>query len=129
MKDKNMHEPTASPALTQILTAQAWRNERLLNGFRVAIWTAVGAITGGAEIYSSTSISPGAVLAMVWGLVAAISGFTWLKRFYRHSVAVLLTSVDITVIALCMHAVLNEFFTEMARAAHAVSHPSWLAQY
>ena len=124
-----MHEPTASPALTQILTAQAWRNERLLNGFRVAIWTAVGAITGGAEIYSSTSISPGAVLAMVWGLVAAISGFTWLKRFYRHSVAVLLTSVDITVIALCMHAVLNEFFTEMARAAHAVSHPSWLAQY
>ena len=75
-----------------------------MNGFRVAICTAVGAITGGAKIYSSTSISLGAVLAMVWGLVAAISGFTWLKRFYRHSVAVLLTTVDITVLALCMHA-------------------------
>lgn len=99
-----LRDDAVSPALRQILTAQAWRNERMLNGFRVAIWTGVGAITGGAELYASGSISPGAVLALVWGLAALLSGFTWLRRYYRAWVAALLSTVDITVLALCMHA-------------------------
>lgn len=93
-----------SPALRQILTAQAWRNERLLNVFRSAIWTGLGLITGGAELYASGSISPGAVLALVWGLAAAVSGLTWLRRVYRDWIAALLATIDITVFALCMHA-------------------------
>ena len=97
-------DEAASPALTQILTRQAWRNERLLNGFRVAIWTGVGAITGGAELYSSGTISPGAILSLAWALIAAVSGFSWLKRYYRAWVSALLVTMDITVLALCMHA-------------------------
>lgn len=97
-------DDSASPALTQILARQAWRNERLLNGFRVGIWAGVGAITGGAELFSSGSISPGALLALVWALTAAISGLSWLKRYYRPWVSALLVTMDITVLALCMHA-------------------------
>jgi adenylate cyclase len=93
-----------APALSQILFAQAWRNERLLNVFRVAIWTVVGAITGGAELYASGSVSPGAVLALAWGIGAAVSGATWLRRYYRRWIAALLAGIDITVLALCMHA-------------------------
>jgi adenylate cyclase len=93
-----------SPALQQILGAQAWRNERLLNVFRFAIWSGVGLITGGAELYASSSISPGALLALAWGVVAAISGLTWLRHLYRDWIAALLATVDITVLALCMHA-------------------------
>jgi adenylate cyclase len=93
-----------SPALAQILYAQAWRNERLLNHFRVAIWSIVGLITGGAELFSSGSVSPGAVLAFGWGIGAAISGLTWLRHYYRRWIAALLAGVDITVLALCMHA-------------------------
>jgi class 3 adenylate cyclase len=93
-----------SPALAQILYAQAWRNERLLNVFRVAIWTIVGLITGGAELIASGSVSPGAVLAFGWGVGAAVSGLTWLRHYYRRWVAALLAGLDITVLALCMHA-------------------------
>jgi class 3 adenylate cyclase len=93
-----------SPALAQILYAQAWRNERLLNHFRVAIWSIVGLITGGAELFSSGSVSPGAVLAFGWGIGAAVSGLTWLRHYYRRWIAALLAGVDITVLALCMHA-------------------------
>jgi adenylate cyclase len=93
-----------SPALAQILYAQAWRNERLLNVFRVAIWTIVGLITGGAELFASGSVSPGAVLAFGWGIGAAISGLTWLRHYYRRWIAALLAAIDITVLALCMHA-------------------------
>ena len=102
-RDTPADEP-ASPALTQVLTRETWRNERLLNGFRVAIWAAVGAITGGAEFVSSGSVSPGALLALVWAFVAAVSGATWLKRWYRPWASVLLVTMDITVLALCMHA-------------------------
>lgn len=93
-----------SPALSQILFTQAWRNERLLNVFRVAIWTIVGVITGGAELYASATVSPGAALAFGWGIVALISGLTWLRRYYRRWIAALLAGIDITVLALCMHA-------------------------
>lgn len=93
-----------SPALAQILFVQAWRNERALNVFRVAIWTIVGLITGGAELYASASVSPGAVLALAWGIGAAVSGLTWLRRYYRRWVAAVLAGIDITVLALCMHA-------------------------
>jgi adenylate cyclase len=93
-----------SPALAQILYTQAWRNERLLNHFRVAIWTIVGLITGGAELFASASVSPGAVLAFGWGIVALISGLTWLRHYYRRWIAALLAGIDITVLALCMHA-------------------------
>jgi adenylate cyclase len=93
-----------SPALAQILYAQAWRNERLLNVFRVAIWTIVGLITGGAELFASGSVSPGAILAFGWGIGAAISGLTWLRHYYRRWIAAVLAAADITVLALCMHA-------------------------
>jgi adenylate cyclase len=93
-----------SPALEQILAAQAWRNERLLNVFRAAIWTGTGLITAGAEFYASRSASPGALLALAWGLAAAISGLTWLRRVYHRWLAALLATVDITILALCMHA-------------------------
>ena len=93
-----------SPALAQILYAQAWRNERLLNHFRVAIWTIVGLITGGAELFASASVSPGAVLAFGWGIGALVSGLTWLRHYYRRWIAALLAGIDITVLALCMHA-------------------------
>lgn len=93
-----------SPALQQILGAQAWRNERLLNVFRAAIWTGVGLVTGGAELYASGSISPGAVLALAWGIAAVVSGLTWLRHVYRDWIAALLATMDITVLALCMHA-------------------------
>jgi class 3 adenylate cyclase len=96
--------PQDSPSLKQILRAQAWRNERLLNVFRAAAWTIVGLITGGAELYASGTISPGAVLALAWGLAAAISGLTWLRRTYRDGIAGLLAMMDITVLALCMQA-------------------------
>lgn len=95
---------SVSPALAQILDAQSWHNERLLNGFRVAIWATVGAITGGAEYYASGSVSPGSWLAMAWALVAGVAGLTWRQRFYRQWVSALLCTIDITVFALCMHA-------------------------
>jgi len=96
--------PRDSPALKQILAAQAWRNERLLNVFRAVTWTVVGLITGGAELYASRTISPGAVLALAWGLAAALSGLSWLRRVYRGWIAGLLAMMDITVLALCMQA-------------------------
>lgn len=104
MTRNSRHDAAISPALAQILTAQAWRNERLLNGFRIAIWTSVGVITGGAELFANSSVSPGSLLATAWGVTAAVSGATWLRHFYRRWVATLLTTIDITVLALCMHA-------------------------
>lgn len=93
-----------SPALRQILAREAWRNERLLNGFRAAIWIGTGLITGGAELATSASLSPGAALAFFWGLFALVSGLTWLRRFYRAWLPAALSAVDITVLALCMDA-------------------------
>ncbi len=104
MAERALRAAGDSPALKQILSAQAWRNERLLNVFRAAIWTGVGLITGGAELYASGTISPGATLALGWGIAAAASGLTWLRHVYRDWIAALLATVDITVLALCMHA-------------------------
>jgi adenylate cyclase len=99
-----MAERADSPALRQILHAQAWRNERALNVFRAAIWTSIGLITGGAELLDSGSLSPGAALALTWGLAAVALGATWLRRFYRGWLSALLSAMDITVLALCMDA-------------------------
>jgi len=93
-----------SAALAQILAAEAWRNERALNVFRVAVWTSIGLITGGAEVVANASLSPGAALALAWGLAAAVLGATWLRRFYRDWLPTLLSVMDITVLALCMDA-------------------------
>lgn len=93
-----------SPALRQILRAQAWRNERVLNAFRAAIWISIGLITGGAELATSASLSPGAALALVWGFFALVSGFTWLRRWHRDWLPAVLSTMDITVLALCMDA-------------------------
>jgi len=93
-----------SPALRQILRAQAWRNERVLNVFRAAIWISIGLITGGAELATSASVSPGAALALAWGCFALVSGFTWLPRWHRDWLPTLLSTMDITVLALCMDA-------------------------
>ncbi len=97
-------ERADSPALRQILRAQAWRNERVLNVFRAAIWTSIGLITGGAELATSASLSPGAVLALAWGCFAVVSGFTWLRRWHRDWLPTVLSTMDITVLALCMDA-------------------------
>jgi class 3 adenylate cyclase len=91
-------------ALEQVLRAEAWSNERLLNGFRAAIWGGVGAVAGGAELLVHGSVSPGALIALAWGLAAAVSGLTWLRRVYRPWIALLLASADLAVLALCMHA-------------------------
>lgn len=93
-----------SPALAQILRAQAWHNERVLNVFRAAIWISIGLITGGAEFATSSSISPGAALALAWGCFALVSGFTWLRRWHRDWLPAFLSTMDITVLALCMDA-------------------------
>jgi adenylate cyclase len=99
-----MAAPADSPALQQILGAQAWRNERILNVFRVAIWTCIGLITGGAELFANASVSPGAALALAWGLGAAVLGATWLRRSYRNWLSAALSTMDITVLAICMDA-------------------------
>ncbi len=93
-----------SPALEQILAAQAWRNERVLNVFRAVIWSGVGLITGGAELYASGTVSPGALIALGWGGAAVVSSLTWLRRVYRRSIAALLAVTDISVLAVCMQA-------------------------
>ena len=49
-------------------------------------------------------MSPGAVLAFGWGIGALVSGLTWLRHYYRRWIAALLAGIDITVLALCMHA-------------------------
>jgi hypothetical protein len=85
-----------SPALAQILSAQARRNERSLNVFRAPIWARVGLITGGAEPVANASVSPGAALALAWGGFAAASGLTWMRHRHRAWVAPLLTTVDVT---------------------------------
>jgi len=92
------------PALAQVLRVQAWRNERLLNVFRAAIWTGVGAITGGAEFVTMGTVSPGAVIALAWGIAATLSGLTWLRRVYRPWIASVLATMDVTVLVLCMQA-------------------------
>lgn len=93
-----------SPALAQILGAEAWRNERSLNAFRCAFWTLIGAVTGGAELYGSGTVSPGALIALAWGIVAALFGATALRRYYRNWVSAALSTLDITVLAVCMDA-------------------------
>ena len=100
----DVQERADSPALRQILRAQAWRNERVLNVFRAAIWISIGLITGGAELATSASVSPGAALALAWGCFALVSGFTWLRRWHRDWVPAVLSTMDITVLALCMDA-------------------------
>jgi class 3 adenylate cyclase len=99
-----MAAPADSPALQQILGAQAWRNERSLNVFRMTIWTSIGLITGGAELVANASVSPGAAIALAWGCFAALSGFTWMRRWHRRWLPALLSTMDITVLALCMDA-------------------------
>jgi class 3 adenylate cyclase len=91
-----------SPALAQVLGAQAWRSERALNAFRAAIWTSIGLITGGAELIANGSLSPGAALAFAWGLVAAGLGQAWRRLRYRRWLSAILSAMDITVLALCM---------------------------
>ena len=75
-----------------------------MNGFRAAIWTSVGLITGGAGFLTSAEISPGSVLALIWGLTSAVLGWTLLRRYYRDWLAAVLATVDITLLALCMDA-------------------------
>lgn len=74
----------------------------MLNVFRAAIWISIGLITGGAEFVTSASVSPGAALALAWGCFALVSGFTWLRRWHRDWLPTLLSTMDITVLALCM---------------------------
>jgi len=93
-----------SPAFAQILGAEAWRNERSLNAFRAAFWSSIGLLTGGAEFIASGTISPGAALALAWGAGAALLGATVLRRHYRDWVSALLSTLDITVLVLCMDA-------------------------
>jgi adenylate cyclase len=93
-----------SPALAQILRAQSWRIEQLLNVLRASIWTSIGAITGGAEFVDKHRVSPGAVFALAWGLASALLGLTWLKRFYRYWISAVLSTLDITMLAVCMDA-------------------------
>jgi len=93
-----------SPALAQILGAEAWRNERALNAFRAAFWSSIGLLTGGAELIASGTISPGAALALAWGAAAALLGASVLRRFYRDWVSAFLSTLDISVLVLCMDA-------------------------
>jgi class 3 adenylate cyclase len=93
-----------SPALAQILGAEAWRNERALNAFRASFWTLIGAATGGAELLASGTISPGALIALGWGVLAALLGVVVLRRAYRNWISAALSSADITVLAVCMDA-------------------------
>jgi class 3 adenylate cyclase len=93
-----------SPALAQILAVQARRNERRLNGFRAAIWSSVGLITGGAGLLTGGGISPGSALALLWGIVSAILGLTLLRHYYRDWLAAVLSTIDITLLAWCMDA-------------------------
>lgn len=96
--------PADSPALQQILGDQAWHNERSLNVFRATIWSSIGLITGSAEFVANASVSPGTALALAWACFALVSGFTWMRRRHRDWVAPLLSTMDITVLALCMDA-------------------------
>lgn len=93
-----------SPALTQVLGAEAWRNERALNAFRAAFWTLIGAATGGAELYANGTVSPGALLALGWGILAALPVAVLLRRYWRNWVSAALSTLDITVLAVCMDA-------------------------
>ncbi len=102
---QSMPRPSAaSPALAQILGLQAWRDERLLNLIRSIAWTTIGLITGGSEALVSRSVSPGAVLALAWGVGSLAIGLTWLRRFYRYWLSAALSTIDITVLAVCMDA-------------------------
>lgn len=93
-----------SPALAQILAGQAWRNEQRLNAVRIAIWSSVGLITGGAGLFSGPGASPGSVLALLWGALSAVIGLTLLRHRYRGWLATVLSTIDITLLAWCMDA-------------------------
>jgi adenylate cyclase len=96
--------PSARGALKQVLATESWRNERLLNVFRASIWTCIGLITGGSEILLKRSISPGSELALAWGVAAIVLGLTVLRRFYRYWISAVLSTMDITLLAVCMDA-------------------------
>lgn len=93
-----------SPALAQVLGAEAWRNERALNAFRAAFWTLIGALTGGAELFASSTVSPGALLALGWGVLAALPVAALLRHYWRDWVSAALSTLDITVLSVCMDA-------------------------
>jgi signal transduction histidine kinase/CheY-like chemotaxis protein len=88
-------------SLNRVVLEESWRTERVINLFRGALWTGIGAITVFAEYQQAGEVSLGAALALGWGLVCLGIASIWRARPVPWLPWVL-TSSDITVVGLCM---------------------------
>jgi signal transduction histidine kinase len=83
----------------QLLVAEAWRNERLINHVRTAVLS-IAVLTGGAiTTYVLGRPHANIILMLAWLVFIAVFNATWFKRNYHPAVPWLLSAGELTIIA------------------------------
>jgi class 3 adenylate cyclase len=80
------------------LRDEAWKNERVLNAFRAAIWTSMGALI---LSFTIRDVGPlfAPLLSLGHGIACVVLGVTVLRRRFPRSLPLVLTTLDFVVFA------------------------------
>jgi class 3 adenylate cyclase len=83
-----------------LLLEEAWRSERVINGFRFAIWTAICAAILISSFARGGPFYLGVAFGLVYGLAALVVGRLWLKNHYHPVVPYIASGLDVLVLAI-----------------------------
>lgn len=106
-------------ALNQVVWAESWRRERIVNHFRFAMFTLIGlaewAERSGHDHPHLTAVP---FLFISWGLTVGAFNFTYLKRAFKAWIPGAITAIDITILTIAIRIIFRhalDFGEETAR--------------
>ncbi len=106
---QSARKSSAPGGLDNFLRDVAWRNERVINVFRAAIWLSVGLLTLTINLIRGRPITPGTLASLSWGTLAVLFGLWVLRRVDLGRWSALLSVGDVLVLAVMSHVLAVRF--------------------
>jgi adenylate cyclase len=82
-----------------LLLDEAWKSERILNRFRIGIWSVLSVAPVVASKIQGSPLPIPAWIGMSWAVAAVVLHFTWLRQKHHPLLPFILTTADIVVLA------------------------------
>jgi len=101
-RDEELHKR----AFREVLRAESWRRERIINIFRIVLIVSIGV----AEWMGRSGVDHDHVTAMpfvflTWGAALAVFNFTWFRKNFRDWIPAVITAIDIAVLTIVVRIV------------------------
>ncbi len=93
---------SAQSPIDRLLFEEAWKSERVINRYRVAIWLTMSGIVAMSSLAEGAPLRLSTILGFAYAVGLIVLSLTWLRRGFHPLIAFALSGLDVAVLVAAM---------------------------